>query len=43
MHEPFDYLFEFLSELELEFPYDVLEAWDCIMMTASWHMFWVLI
>jgi hypothetical protein len=20
MHEPFDYLFEFLSELELEFP-----------------------
>jgi hypothetical protein len=36
MHEPFDYLFEFLSELELEFP----EVWeDCIMrMTAGWHM-----
>jgi hypothetical protein len=44
MHEPFYYFVEFLSELELEFPEDVLEAWDCIIrMTAGWHMFWVLI
>jgi hypothetical protein len=42
MHDPFDYLFEFLSELEWEFPEDVLEAWDCIMrMAASWHMVYV--